>query len=471
MLRPAITALSVLLIAAPALSARAQEGAPPEEAHAAAHDAPLEPGERREVPDYDGRPEVDTTDAGDVALWIPRVLFSPLYLVTEFVIRRPLGFLVTELERADAFIWLYDFLTFGPDRQAGIFPLALYEFGFSPSIGLYAYWERFLIDENRISIRGSTWGADWLSGSISDRLRPTDYTLVTARFAALKRPDQIFRGIGWAATRGVRSRYQLEQIDGSLRFGLRPWRRSTIDYEVGYRSASFANSRWDNDPGVVDTGQIPPGFFTGYNALRFGAALVLDTREIRELMTGGVRVGAFVQQSVGFGGIPRSPWVTWGGSATLATDVLGHGRVLSVTGEVALITPFDDDDPRVVVPFTELIDASGEGPLKGFWPGEIRGQSVAALGVSYLWPIWVWADAYVRLTVGNAFGEHLQDFELDRLRLSFDLGVRPRVDGEATFEILVGFGTEAFVDGTDLAGVRFAVGTRSDILCLDRYCY
>src|SRR5690606_17577499 len=173
------------------------------------------------------------------------------------------------------FTWLYDFLTFGPDRQAGVFPLALYEFGFSPSVGIYAYWERFLIDENRISIRGSTWGADWLSGSISERLRPSDYTLVTARFAAVRRPDQIFRGIGWTASRGVRSRYQLEQIDGSLRFGLRPWRRTTIDYEVGYRSASFANSRWDNDPGVVDTGQIPPGFLTGYNALRFGAALVL----------------------------------------------------------------------------------------------------------------------------------------------------------------------------------------------------
>ena len=77
----------------------------------------------------------------------------------------------------------------------------------------------------------------------------------------------------------------------------------------------------------------------------------------------------------------------------------------------------------------------------------------------------------MRLTVGNAFGEHFSDFELERLRLSFDLGVRPRVDGEATFEILVGFGTEVFEDGTDLAGVRFAVGTRSDILCLDRYCY
>lgn len=470
MSRRSITALVLPSRLLGAALAMALLGAP-QAAHAQEPVAPFAEGERREVPDYDGRPEVDTTDAGDVALWIPRVLFSPLYLITEFLIRRPLGFIATELERLHAFTWFYDLFTFGPDRQAGVFPLALYEFGFSPSVGLYAYWDRFIIDENRISLRGSTWGTDWLSLVVSDRLVPSDQLLVTARFSALKRPDMMFRGIGFDATERPRARYQLERIDASLRFGQRPWRRTTLDYEVGYRSASFANSRWDQDPGVVDLGQIPPGFRTGYNAVRFGAALVLDTRELRELMTGGVRVGVFAQQNVGFGGIDRSRWVTWGGSLTLATDTLGNGRVLSVSGEVAFISPFDADDPRTVVPFTELLDAGGQGPLKGFWPGEIYGQSVAALGVSYVWPIWVWLDAYVRATVGNAFGDHLTDFEPERLRLSFDLGVRPRVNGESSFEFLLGFGTDTFEDGTGLATVRFAIGTRGDMLCLDRYCY
>lgn len=259
---------------------------------------PFAPGERRPVPDYDGRPEVQTTDAGDIAIWIPRVLFAPVYFVTEFVIRQPLNWMMTELERVDALTWILDFFTFGPDRQIGIFPVALYEFGFSPSVGLYMYWDRFLVDENRISIRGSTWGSDWLSLTVNDRFYPSNQTLVTMRFSAVKRPDLMFRGIGWNATANPRSRYRLEQIDASLRFGQRPWRRTTLDYEVGYRSASFANSRWDDDPGVVDLAQIPPGFRTGYNAARFGAAIVLDSREVRELMTGGIRLGVFAQQNV-----------------------------------------------------------------------------------------------------------------------------------------------------------------------------
>ena len=43
---------------------------------------------RRAVPDYDGRP--DRRTAGDVAIWIPRVVLYPVHLVTEYVLRRPL---------------------------------------------------------------------------------------------------------------------------------------------------------------------------------------------------------------------------------------------------------------------------------------------------------------------------------------------------------------------------------------------
>ncbi|MCZ7684586.1 MAG: hypothetical protein M5U28_39775 [Sandaracinaceae bacterium] len=43
----------------------------------------------RPLPDYDGLPEPGD-DAGDVGLWTLRVLTSPLYLVTELVLRRPI---------------------------------------------------------------------------------------------------------------------------------------------------------------------------------------------------------------------------------------------------------------------------------------------------------------------------------------------------------------------------------------------
>src|SRR5215471_10789725 len=49
---------------------------------------------KRDVPDYDGRGNPDA-DAGSWALWIPRVVLSPLYVVNEYVLRRPVGALVT----------------------------------------------------------------------------------------------------------------------------------------------------------------------------------------------------------------------------------------------------------------------------------------------------------------------------------------------------------------------------------------
>jgi hypothetical protein len=45
---------------------------------------------KREAPDYDGRGNTDT-EADSWALWIPRVALSPLYVVNEYVVRRPLG--------------------------------------------------------------------------------------------------------------------------------------------------------------------------------------------------------------------------------------------------------------------------------------------------------------------------------------------------------------------------------------------
>src|SRR5687768_323196 len=57
----------------------------------------LDPGDKRPRQDYDGRP--DEVTAGEVALWIPRILFFPAYVVTEYLIRVPIGALLISAER------------------------------------------------------------------------------------------------------------------------------------------------------------------------------------------------------------------------------------------------------------------------------------------------------------------------------------------------------------------------------------
>src|SRR5207244_1693563 len=54
---------------------------------------------KRPLPDYDGRGGTPQTPA-QKALWLPRILLSPAYFVSEFLLRRPLGVAVTAAERA-----------------------------------------------------------------------------------------------------------------------------------------------------------------------------------------------------------------------------------------------------------------------------------------------------------------------------------------------------------------------------------
>lgn len=440
----------------------AQPDSSASEGASATPDAPLPEGQRRPLPNYDGRPEPGPS-AGEIALWIPRIVFSPLYLFSEFVLRRPLNWMFTELERMHAFTWMLDIFTFGPNRQAGIIPTAFYEFGFRPSVGLYTYWNGFLSRENRIALQLATGGSDWWLLNATDISHPLPSLLMRFNFTAFERPDQIFAGIGWNATQNLRSRYQIDQIDASFLLSQMVWRRSALDYELGFRTASFQSRAIFGDPGVGQRGPIPPGFLTGYNAFRAGLSTVFDTHELEELATGGVRARAWGMYNVGFGGLPStSQWFNWGGSLLLSGDA-GFGRVFSIRGDVGFISTLDRSDPQNVVPFTELLDVGGDGPLRGFWNGWIRGYSMAAVSVIYVWPVWAFLDAHIRVAVGNAFGPYLDDFQLERLRLSFDIGMDPRFGGEHPFELLFGIGTQTFSAGTEIASIRFAIGTRTGI--------
>src|SRR5689334_3664886 len=79
----------------------------------AAADAPERP-----VPNYDGREDPPTT-VGDVAIWVPRLVLSPLWVVSEYGVRRPLGFLVANVEEHHVPHLLYEFFTFD-HGQAGL---------------------------------------------------------------------------------------------------------------------------------------------------------------------------------------------------------------------------------------------------------------------------------------------------------------------------------------------------------------
>src|SRR6185503_12144897 len=129
-----------------------------------------ESDDEREEPDYDGRGKAPTT-TGDVLLWGPRIVLAPAYFVSEYLLRRPIGFLIAGAERVGLPVLIYDFFTFGPDHKVGIFPTVFVDFGFRPSVGFYAFWNDAFTPGHELRLRGATGGRDWLAASFAERFR------------------------------------------------------------------------------------------------------------------------------------------------------------------------------------------------------------------------------------------------------------------------------------------------------------
>jgi outer membrane protein assembly factor BamA len=182
-------------------------------------------------------------------------------------------------------------------------------------------------------------------------------------------------------------------------------------------------------------------------------SISIDTREPRPSSGSGARFelrGAHAADVRNRGG-----WVGYGGLAGVFLDVNRKSRVLSLSSGVHFIDSLDQKE----VPFTELATLGGFGPMRGYYPGRLAGQSAAVAELAYRWPIWIWLDGSMRLEVGNVFGEHLRGFEIGRMRLSAAIGVESVSVADKPLEVLVGLGSETFESGAKIDSFRLFVGT------------
>jgi hypothetical protein len=411
---------------------------------------------KREVPDYDGRPE--PTTAGDVLLWVPRIVLSPLYLVSEFVVRRPLGFLLTAAERAQLPSFLYDLFTFGPDHNAGLLPVAFLDFGLAPSVGLLFFWND-LVPHHDLNARFSLWGIHWLAGNVAYTVHMTPSASIGVHFSGRRRPDLLFYGIGPRALESERSRYGSSLLEGGIDSEVGGGHMVHLTSGIGLRSMNFHAGGWDGDPDLqraVDQGRYPspPGYDTGYTVLYDRMRLSIDSRADSPTHFTGVRLEASVEQHSDLRSNPESGYLRYGASLGGFYDLNDRGRVISLS----VITMFADPLGQKAIPFTELVSLGGAGPMRGFLPGRLVDRSAAVATLRYRWPIWVFLDGSLQFAVGNVFGEHLEGFKASLLRLSAALGFE---SGKAdnSLEFLVGIGSETFEHGTQITSLRIVIGT------------
>ncbi len=433
------------------------------------------PSDKRAVPDYDGRGPPD--DGANAGIWLARVALSPLYVVSEYLIRQPLNALMKPLEAHDDISKLYDFFAFGPDHKIGFAPIAFVEFGFNPSVGIYGFWDDALVRKNSVRTHIDVWPTDWYAGSLADHFEWGNNQIFEIRASGINRPDKVFFGIGPDSEEAARSRFREARFDVSGMLDAHVWRSSRVRLWGGLRKVDLSDGHYWGDPSLSQESAkgafaIPFGFNRGYEAPYGAINAVFDTRNPSDPRSGArLEAQGDIATDVKYG---SSSWVHWGGVASAFLQVDRIRRILSVSAYLSFADPLGNDP----IPFTELVSLGGEKWMAGYYPDRLIGRSAAVASVRYSWPIASWIDGTIEADVGNVFDAHLEGFKPGELRFSGAVGISTSTAVVASFagagsvgptkqqsqsiaprvEILAGFGTDTFDRGGTVQSVHVALG-------------
>ncbi len=419
--------------------------------------AATSPSPKQPVPDYDGRGP-PRKPPGDAALWVPRVLLSPLYLVSEYVIREPLAVLIPAAENADLPTKVYNFFAFGADHKAGIVPVGLFEFDFNPSIGVYAFWNDAFGKGNDWSLHTEAWPSDWYAVSLRDSVRLDDERTLHFHLSGVHRPDRVFYGLGPRSLQSSQSRYTEAITDESVMLDWKYARGSHLMLTSGIRSESLGPGSYWSDPSVgqeAATGafSVPPGYGGRYTAQYNQVLASLDSRLPQPAPGSGARVEIEAEQGSDLISSPASGWIRYGGTASGFLDLDQHQRVINLSVSAEFVDPLGG----APIPFTELVSLGGDGPMRGYFIRRMVDRSAATAALHYVWPIGPWLGGNIEAAVGNVFGEHLQGFRPDLLRFSGDVGVTTVGVGDYPIEAIFGVGSETFEHGGQIDSIRAMV--------------
>ena len=412
---------------------------------------------KRAVPDYDGRGPPPAR-VGDVAVWVPRILLSPVYFVTEYVLRQPLSIAVPAAERAK---WPRKI---GSDHEVGFAPVALVELNFSPVVGISAFWDDAGFKGDDLRARVEAWPDDWLYGSLTQQVSLADQRTLQLRVSGLTRPDKVFYGVGPNSLQADQSRYAIRRVDAGAAYEWRFWRSSRIETAAGVRDVSTKDGHFKGDLTLTQGAaagafSVPYGFGREYTAQYNQVLAAVDNRAVASGPSPGARLELAAEQDNDLRSSPASGWLRYGATAGGYVDVTGRGRILGLSATTLFVDPLGPEP----VPFTELIYLGGDHPMAGYYEGRLRGRSAAVASATYSWPIGAWLGANLQVEIGNVFGTHLDGFDVRLLRFSGAFGItvatsKNKPFQDAPVQFLVGVGSETFEHGGQLDSVRVMLG-------------
>jgi hypothetical protein len=420
---------------------------------------------KRPVPDYSGRGAAPATVVDRLA-WIPRIALFPVRIVVDYGVRKPFGWLTRTVETSRPTRKLIRYLFIGPATPTpSIYPVALYDFGARPSVGVRLSWgDGFLTPGSKLKIKLGTGGPEWWRVDTGVRVGYRG-GFAAIDLGARRQPDFRFFGIGPRAPEAAAARYGARRLSAALSIGAKLTEWGEISGFGGASNLTFRREGYGGDPTIdarVAEGLItdlPEGYPGGYSTVRTGATFALDTRLRKKHVGSGARFDAKIERVRRVDTSDRWTRFEIRGGGSLLLDRVGE-RKLDVKLEVNVV---EADSDSVEIPFLDLTSVAGSGHLRGFPTGRLYGESAAALTLDYQWPIAAWLDAHAHLGAGNVFGSRLSGVSAGALRGSGGIGVSlAGLTDDRYIELSTSVGTAPFEDGFDITSFRLILGFTND---------
>jgi len=422
-------------------------------------------GEDRPLPNYEGR-EAAPPDAGEVLVWIPRIIFYPVYLTLEYLVRWPIVGAMTLIEKHHVLehlerIFVYD------DGRIGWYPTGFIDFGLRPSFGLHFFVNDTISEGDSLTIDGAYGGDDWYQASINTRhvIFRDDSAALTLGAQFLQRPDYPFHGVG-GAENFDETFYSWRRIEAEAAIDAGLGGLNEIAFGLFFRHGQLKGGQGPSiDTLLPPTPRAgapamgaPPDSLIAYNTagrqltyrlLGAHLHLALDSRsEERDFTEGsGVRFEVL-------SGIELDPsntdlsFVRLGGELAGFWDFTELEHTLALRLYADTLHKIGDTE----IPFSELIMLGGTEHMRGFLEGRLRGESAVVATLDYRYPVWSLLDANLFMSFGGAFGERFEGFRWDRLFMTWGLGLRTSYSRDSSFEIMVAFGSNQAKEWSDGAG-------------------
>lgn len=423
---------------------------PSTEAGAAAAQPPatgsrLEPDQRKDPGQYRGRPR--ETTAADVLIWVPRIVFMPVFAVAEFGVRRPIYTAADWTDRNHVADRIDRILNPTPDLSWA--PIVSLDLGDNSSFGAKARWRNALVPGHELKASAEAGPAGswrvtardlWAFGSHV-------YTGVRGDFGEL--PNRPFFGLG-PRSRSFRTNFSLARNEGFVFEGFQLGNHIRVELAQGYR---FERSGPGLDPSIDQhfaTEELP-----GYGDLHLALATLdyqLDSRRVRE-QNSGVRVVGNVTYGQDIRLAERA-FLTVSMDFEAAAEVSSPDRVLVARAYAAEAVALG----REQVPFTHQPMLGWQNHVGFLW-GRFRGESAVLAELQYRYPIAYLIDAQWTLSAGNVFGRQLAGLSVDALTGTIGVGLRTRRAGFGPVEMTFALGTTRFDQPFAFDALRVYFGT------------